>query len=75
VLEPADVWNERARVKPVDAASQFLASCLAPLRAELEQYGVTVTIESSTDPKGAVVASYTFRIPRALAEKLASEPA
>jgi hypothetical protein len=60
-------------VKPVEAASQFLSECLAPFREELERYGVTVTVESSTDLKGAVVASYTFRIPPALAEKLASE--
>lgn len=61
-------------MKPVDAAARFLAECLAPFRDELELHGVTVTVESSTDLKGAVVASYTFRIPAALAEKLASEP-
>jgi hypothetical protein len=61
-------------VKPVDAAARFLTECLAPFREELERYGVTVTVEASTDPKGAIVSSYTFRIPAALAEKLASEP-
>ena len=55
------------------AASGFLAECLAPFREELERYGVTVTIDASTDPKGAVVATYCFRIPAKLAEKLASE--
>jgi hypothetical protein len=61
-------------VKPVDAAARFLAECIQPFRDELEKHGVTVTVESTTDTKGAVVCSYTFRISAALAEKLASNP-
>lgn len=60
-------------MKPVDAAARFLAESLEPFRAELERYGVTVTVESHEDEKGAAVASYTFRFPPGLAERLASE--
>jgi hypothetical protein len=61
-------------MKPVDAAARFLAECVQPFRDELEKHGVTVTVESTTDAKGAVVCSYTFFLPAGLAEKLASDP-
>lgn len=58
---------------PVSAAAVFLDECIAPDRAELERSGVTVTIDAHADETGNVVASVTFRFPKALAEQMASD--
>lgn len=63
-------------MSPSAAVAQLLAEALEPLRARLEEVGVTTTIDGSTDRlTGKVVANYTFVFPRELAEKLASKPA
>ena len=61
-------------MSPAAAVVQLLAEAIDPFRRELEELGITTTIDSKTDPlSGAVVCSYTFTVRKALAERLASE--
>lgn len=61
-------------MSPVTAVTQLLAEALDPLKDEMAGLGITATIDARTDRlNGDVECSITFRVPRATAERLASE--
>lgn len=63
-------------MSPAAAVLQTLAEALEPLKDEMAGLGITATIDAHVDRlNGDVVCSYTFVVPRAIAEKMASEPA
>lgn len=61
-------------MSPSAAVAQLLSEAMNPVKRALEELGITVTVDASTDKlTGNVVCSYQFVVKKATAERLASE--